>query len=66
MPMSRTELRAICTDHAVEIRTSQVEMDAPIFVEEVIEDADKLFQYITKGMKPKPMEVSANKNLKTK
>jgi hypothetical protein len=56
--MTHADLRAICTDHALSIRESQVDMDAPIFVEEVIEDAEKLFQYILKGTKPKQMKVS--------
>ncbi len=65
-PMTHVDLRAICIAHAVDIRESHVDMDTPIFVEEVIGDAEELFQYIIKGKKPEPMKVSANKGIKTK
>lgn len=50
-------LRQMCIENAVDIRESQVDMDTPIFVEEVIEDADKLFEYIKKGTKPEQIKI---------
>lgn len=54
------DLRAICVDHAMSIRESQVDIDTPIFAEEVIEDAEVLFQYIRKGKLPITIQTTIN------
>lgn len=50
-------LRRICTDFAVTIRESQ-SFNEPMLVQDVLDDADILFNYIKTGNMPEPMRIT--------
>ena len=48
--MSNEKLKTFCTDIAMQVRISQ---GVQIFMEEIIQDADMLYNYIRNGVLPK-------------
>lgn len=64
--MTKEDLRAVCIDNACAIRESQSDYDTPTFVEEVIEDADMMFNYIVSGKKPDKINSDKQKNKSNK